>query len=236
MMKKYLFFLAFFISPLAHSIECPEGTYFVSEYYREAYHRNDGTYVSASNVNDYCRNYRGDGPLVPVFKSKMPSRWPHGKEIFRKCSDQEEKKIASILKAAPKTLNQIGQMQVFCAVKSDSEDNPASSAPSDKMIVLYDLAFKSDTTKIVIHELAHIFYDLLSIKERDSYWMASDWKSKKGQPPYTERTTFSADDGMMSPDEDFANNVEYYFSETQSFKIHFPKIFLWMESHIGGIK
>jgi len=231
----------FFILLLSHftnafSLDCPEGTYVVSEHPRQEYYRSNGTSVSATNVSTYCKKYRTEQPLVPQFEKKMPKGWPHKKELFKKCSNKDEQYILKTLQSIPKNLSQIGKLKVLCATQSEIENNPATSAPSEKIIVLYDSAMKSDTKRILTHELAHIYYDGLSGAERDSYWRAAEWKKKEGQPPYTNRVSFTAADGAFDPEEDFANNIEFFFAEPNHLKNNFSKIYDWIMKNLGGNK
>jgi len=215
---------------------CTEGTYLVKGHSRTAYYRNDGTHVAATSVNTYCRHYRDDGPLKQQFLIKMPKGWPHQKEDFKRCSKAKQKKISKILSSIPKFLTSIGKLKIYCSKKSNVPNNPATSSPETKIIVLYDSSFKMNTRRIIIHELAHLLWTRLSAKEIKSYLNTSRWVEPiKGFFIYN-RTSFSAPDGKQNPEEDFANNIEYYFSEPKKFKSRFPKISLWIKNFSRGNK
>ena len=229
-----LLIILLFISSVYAKI-CPEGEYLVQGHQRHAYYRSDGTHVSASNVMSYCRNYRDDGPLRQQFKVKTPPKWPHEKEEFKKCSFIKQKQILKILNSIPKILINIGKLKIYCAKKSETLYNPATSAPKEKIIVLYNSSFKMNTKRIIVHELSHLLWSRLSDKEIESYYKVSKWVDLGGLYIYN-RTFFSAPDEKNSPEEDFANNVEYYLAEPKAFKRKFPKIHLWIDKFIRGKK
>ncbi|OFZ51354.1 MAG: hypothetical protein A2381_17720 [Bdellovibrionales bacterium RIFOXYB1_FULL_37_110] len=218
----------------AHGLECSDGKYPVSGHSRTAYYRTDGTHVSEADVSSYCKNYRSDGPLKVKFQMKIPKDWPFKNEIFKKCTVNEQKNIAEIFSTLPKILTQVGELKIFCAKKSATEDNPATSAPTKKIIVLYSAAFKTDLKRILIHELAHLLYGFLSTKERKQYWRVAEWiDSNQTESFTTKRTSFSALDGKYDPEEDFANNVEYFYAEQEFMIKNFPSITKWLSKFLG---
>ncbi|HLE11210.1 MAG TPA: hypothetical protein VI754_08170 [Bacteriovoracaceae bacterium] len=235
---KFIFIFSLLaMPPVALGIVCPPGTYLVSGHPRSEYFRNDGTHVDAATVSSYCKNYRTDGPFKTVFADKMPRGWPHKKEEFRKCTAKEQKNISEILKSIPSVLTQVGEVTILCAKKSEYENNPATSIPETKTIVLYGSVAKSETKRVLIHELAHFLYESLSQEERRSYWRASEWfQVNINQPPISIRPYFSEEDGARGADEDFSNNVEHYFEEHEKFKKDFKDIYLWLKKFFGGNK
>ncbi len=121
--------------------------------------------------------------------------------------------------------------------RSEYENNPATSIPETKTIVLYGSAIKSETKRVLIHELAHFLYESLSQEERRSYWRASEWfQVNINQPPISILTHFSEEDGARGTDEDFANNVEHFFEEHDKLKKDFKDIYSWLEKFFGGKK
>ncbi len=235
---KFIFLFFLLAMPLiALAIVCPPGTYLVSGHQRSEYFRNDGTHVDAATVSSYCKNYRTDGPFKTVFADKMPKGWPHKKEEFRGCTAKEKNNITEILKSIPVVLTQVGEVTILCAKKSQYKNNPATSAPSNKIIVLYNSAMGQNLKRILIHELAHIIYANLSTKERDSYWQSSGWNTQNpSKEPTISRKLFSAPDEAFSPEEDFANNVEYSLIEPTSFKKQFGDIDAWITNFLGDQK
>ncbi len=213
---------------------CPKGTYQVRNHPRSAYYRSDETYVSATTVSAYCKQYRSFEPLEIQFENTKPTAWPYKKEIFKNWKKSEIKQLTEILNKLPDVLTHIGNLKIFRADKSIIADNPASSIPGKNIIVLYDSAIPSDTKRIIIHELAHILYENLSEEEKDTYNISSGWIKLKSRQIVTNRTTFSAPDGANSVDEDFANNIEYYFADSVKFKNDFRNIYDWINRYFGG--
>ena len=222
-MRFVIIFIFLSIIVSAQAKPCPEGTYLVQEHPRQSHYRSDGTYVSSTFVSSYCRNYINDGPLKEQYLTKMPSGWPHRKEKFKKCSQQKQKLISNILSTIPKVLTSVGKLQIYCGNQSETPNNPATSSPMARIIVLYNSSFKQNTRRIMIHELAHLLWARLSDKEKNSYQNAGNWSLVQGIYIYN-RTAFSEPDGKIGPEEDFANNVEHYFSNTKKFKKNFSKI------------
>ncbi len=209
--------------------------YSVQGHSRSAYYRNDGTHVSSTTVSSYCRHYRDDGSVKEEFPHKMPKGWPYKKEDFKKCSKEKQGKISKILSSLPKILTNVGKLQIYCPSKSNAPNNPATSSPDAKVIALYDLSFKMDTKRVIIHELAHLLWARLSDKEKQSYYDASLWIKFDDALVYN-KTSFSAPDGKHSPEEDFANNIEHYFAESLNFNKNFPKIHKWINKLFGATK
>lgn len=232
-MKILISFIIFLLSSTVFALDCKEGTYKVEGHKRSAYYKKDGTFVSGTNVASYCRHYRDDGPLKEQFLEKKPKRWPHKKENFKKCTKEKEEKIQNILSTLPKILTNVGKLQIYCPSKSEIQNNPATSAPTEKIIALYDLSFKMDTKKVLIHELAHILWERMSNEEKLSYLAVSKWDIDFQKNVYiTKRTKFSADDGVSGPDEDFSNNIEYFLVEYSKFNKDFKEISVWISNFL----
>jgi len=219
----------------AQANSCPEGTYSIQNHPRQAYYKNDGTHVSSTTVSSYCRHYRDDGLLKEQFLLEKPKKWPHPKEKFKECLKEKQKIVSKILKSIPKILTNIGKLEIYCAQKSEVSNNPATCAPEKKIIVLYDSSFNMNTKKIIIHELAHLLWSRLSDKEKQSYFDVSKWRKFDNIYIYN-RASFSAPDGKNGPEEDFANNIEYYFTKPINFKRGFPQIDSWIKKILGDNK
>lgn len=72
---------------------CPPGMYKVRSHPRSSYYRTDGVFVSNTVVEDYCKNYRNEGPHQLKFLEKMPKNYPLKKEHFKKCNSENAKII-----------------------------------------------------------------------------------------------------------------------------------------------
>ena len=188
--------------------ECTNGQYFVSAYNRDSYYRTDGTFVSAAKVVAHCRKYHFSSPLKLIFQNTMPDGWPNQLELFKSWTPVEKIEINKAINSLPKILRNLGEIKIYRAVKSSFPDNHASSGPDDSIIVLYDSAKKFGYRKALAHEMAHILFSKLSKEDREDYFSIGKWKLTKGLLE-TSRKKFSEPDGILSPEEDFANNVEH---------------------------
>ena len=97
---------------------------------------------------------------------------------------------------------------------------------------------KQNLARILAHELAHIIYLGFSDSKRSSYEKDADWirldvgDGKTIAIPTSTRT-FVEQDGEMSPDEDFANNIEFFLFEPETLKKKSNAIYLWIQKSFG---
>ena len=112
-------------------------------------------------------------------------------------------------------------------------DNPASVRGTT--VVVYDAAFdpKHNLTHILAHEMAHRYFEGLTESERESFRRAAGWVGTSSPRPGRPATEFLRPNGMLSPDEDFADDIATYFLKPADLKAKSPKIFGWMEKHLG---
>lgn len=199
----------------AHASVCPSGKYPVSSHFRTDYYRSDGTHISAANVDSSCREYRIQKPLIINFSKNRPADWPHKNEKFKHWTEREKAEISKILNNLPAILTQIGKLHLYRASKSESVDNPATNAPFANIITIYDSINGHNKNRVLAHELAHILYNNLSPEELNSYHSIAEWKKDRGTFT-TKRISFTQPDGIINPEEDFANNVEsFIFNKTE---------------------
>jgi len=196
----------------SYALDCSPGQYQVREHPRTEYYRKDSTYVSEAQVKTYCKEYQNFQSLKLKFQEKMPRGWPHKKEKFIKWPTTEKKKITDTINNLPKVLNQAGELKILRADKSETPANPATSAPENKIIVIYDLIKEEDYQKVLAHELAHILYISLPEGEVRAYNRAASWK------------------------EDFANNVEHFLFDKDAQKVLNKKIYDCLKEILGKIK
>jgi len=215
---------------------CPPGTYPVSEHPRTDYYRSDGTHYSAAEVSNSCRSFNNKGKINLKFEDEMPVRWPHKEEKFKKWNKKQKKWIKKRILSISKKLIDIGDVRVLRAKKSETEGNPSSSASEEKIIVLYDSAFQGNVDRILIHEFAHFAYNSLSDVEKESYWQSSGWEIDGSRKLSTSKKVFSAPDGIVDPDEDFANDVELFYSSPKKLKKIAPKSHQWIKIFLGAKK
>jgi hypothetical protein len=207
-MKLLLFLSIAIILEQARALECPPGQYIISAHSRDSYYRNDGTFVSASKVEAYCRRHNFLSPLKLTFLSKMPDGWPNQLELFKNWTPLEKKEVEKSFNSLPKILKNLGEVKLYRAVKSSFPNNQSTSGPDVSIIVLYDSAKQFGYRQALAHEIGHILFSKLSKDEKEDYLSVARWRFTKGYFE-TSRKSFSEPDGVLSPEEDFANNVEH---------------------------
>ena len=206
------YFLITVISLLPYSLfalECPEGQFLVNAHPRTSYYRTDGTFVNSSNVETYCKEYTFSKPLILKYLSSMPEGWPNQLELFKAWSPSEKKLLEKEIAKLPKMLRDQGEITLLRAIRSAFPDNPSTAAPDESIIVFYDNAKKFGYKRVLAHEMAHLLFKKLSDDERKSYYKAADWLGQEPGNFKTARKNFSETDGILGPEEDFANNVEH---------------------------
>ncbi|OFZ82172.1 MAG: hypothetical protein A2583_07635 [Bdellovibrionales bacterium RIFOXYD1_FULL_53_11] len=116
--------------------------------------------------------------------------------------------------------------------------NPASTTPGT--IVLYDDAFsdKRNLARVLAHELLHEYFRGMTKNDAESYRMTTNWYrfgDADGKVRWITRgrDSFVENDGMTSPDEDFANNVEYFLFERNKLKTTTPNAEGWISRRFG---
>ncbi len=206
---------------------CINTEHWVRAYQRSSYFRADGTFVKAAQVTAHCRL---NSESYTVWKEKLkvgrPEAWPHRDELATPWTINDEEKLIEALSELPKNLWSEKIKGIYRLKKSKDFPNPASSA--DGVIVLYDTAFRGENKKrtlarFLAHEFAHQKYLDLSDDDRESYHMVTNWmvgKSKStGRNIYVSRKEgYVTEDGRLSPEEDFANNIEFFLFESALLK------------------
>ena len=109
--------------------------------------------------------------------------------------------------------------------------NPAASYPD--RIVLFPKAFSSaqPLERILLHEVVHQLTNSewsgsLKSFEKAIGWDRPDGASRPGQ--------FIEQDGSDSPEEDFANSVEYFVFEAGKLESTSPAIYNWIKKNLGS--
>ncbi len=226
----FIIFVCFFQATNAIGDTCSEGQYLVRTHYRSGYFRSNGTYVSPTTVKAHCRDYRKFEPATVHFPEKKAGFGT--KEGYKKFSDSEKEKIREIFKSLPKVLTAFGDITLYRKKGGRVKDNPASVYPKKKEIVLYDNISKYNMKRVIAHELAHMLYVNLSDKEKGSYHEIAQWKldEEKGKVVIdNKRKVFTEADGITSPTEDFANNIEYYLFDEKTLQKKNKRIHGWIK-------
>jgi hypothetical protein len=164
-------------------------------------------------------------------------------EKFKKWTEEEREMVLDALSEIPEILWSNSTVNVYRMRKSEtSMGNTATSA--EGIIVLYDAAFSAISPtrplpRVLAHELAHEMYRRFSNKQIGSYlegtsWFSLDFTENEGDGQWkTNRTKFVEMDGSESPDEDFANNIEYFIFNPTKLRLFSPNIHTWIDHHYG---
>lgn len=212
--------------------DCEPGEHWVADHSKAA-----GSWTS------FCRANRSGTSIPkshkfwgPKFQSGEPKEWPIKEERIKNWKSREVIDVLSVLDQIPQVLWDTGIRGIHRMSRSQSHPNPATTV--DGSIVLYDPAFQDEQylAKILTHELAHEKYGLFSRSERADYARAAGWRvkrTKKGDTFNAPKCCFVQPDGVTSPDEDFANNLEYYLFDPKSLKKTNPGAYKWIEKKFG---
>ncbi len=237
-MLKLSFAVLLLMSFDSNGATCPAGEHWVRAHFRKSYYRSDGTYVSASNVVAHCKtNPSGYDFWQPKIANGSPQNWPHAKEVTKKWSDEEVERILDALADLPEALRLGTIKNIFRMRRSTTlQGNPATS--SYDTIVLYDEAFekKHKLAQVFAHEIAHRAYEGLAVEEKQDYHLATNWINvgTREKPRYVSRADgYVLKDGESSPEEDFANNIEYYLFDSGTLEKKTPQAFRWIKHHFG---
>lgn len=200
-----------------------------------------GTGMDTMSCNEeceeLCQNHcaKIDSNWRTKLSDKGPKNWPIKSEKFKPISLSDRKKILKALSKLPDSISDISIKGISRADRSVDFPNPASHG--DESIVLYDTAINSNNLdRILAHELAHELYDDLSKEEKDSYKVAVNWieVNIKGKEMTVDRGSgFVKEDGKLGPEEDFANNVEFYLYEKSRLKAVTLNAHNWLKEKYG---
>jgi len=131
-------------------------------------------------------------------------------------------------------------LSIVIASPSTSYPNPATNSTSrPSAIAIYDTAFsgKYVLDEILFHEIAHLFYRQISDELKDSYYLKMNWFSvdRAKNKWISRKDGFVTDDGRISPEEDFANNLEFYLFHPEKLKTVTPNAHSWIKENFGKI-
>lgn len=239
----YLLLFLFTYTENSGAQTCAAGEHWVRAHHRRAYYRADGTLFSATNVSAHCRfNSKSFEFWNLKFSNERPSDWPHAREVSKAWTEEEKEKAIEALDQIPE---QLWSASIRGILRMDQsrmgKDNPATWA-DDGNLVIYNSAFHRDPkrplARVFAHELAHQQFKDLSVDDRNGYLTTSNWffvgGGKKGRKIVVSRNDgYVSEDGRISPDEDFANNVEYFLFEPSVLKAKVPHIDNRIRQHFG---
>lgn len=171
----------------------------------------------------------------------MPAGWSN-KEKNSSWRGSEKVRVAEALSRIPDVLLNADAFNIYRGIRSVDFPNPATNgSTSPRSVVLYDSLFESgrkyDLTRVIVHELAHIYYSKLSDDRAFGYRVKLNWfKYPKREKWSSRKDGFVEEDGRDSPEEDFANNVEYFLFDLKTLKIKTPHAVEWIEENMKDLK
>lgn len=201
-----------------------------------------GSFMCPQQCDEYCKD-----PCKKILQdiekkilSGQPRDWPL-KEMSLKWSPSEIKAVSERISQVPDQIFEPGNFEFYRMAKSVDFPNPATNAnTSPPAIVLYDTAFSQryDLTRVIFHEMTHVFYQKMPASLKDNYnlkmnWVLVDpiknrWISRKD--------SFVKENGKISAEEDFANNLEYFLFDSKKLREVNGNAFDWMKDQFNGIK
>ena len=218
--------------------QCPKGKHWVSAHFRSACYRADGTFVKASNVSAHCRtNPAGYAVWHSKLKNHRPKVWRFTKEQSKKWTTEEIERLLEALAELPEELTEQVVKGLYRMKDSVEQGNPATTNFGD--IALYDTAFskKYKLAQVVAHELAHELYRSLPDEVKVQYQTATGWSKQKlgGVTILSSRdkSKFVDQDGRALPEEDFANNIEYFMFHPKQLQKVTPSAYRWIKKRFG---
>lgn len=201
----------------AYANKCPEGQFPVRSHPRNVYTKTDGTAVSATQVKEQCRPYKTLTKPEPNFTTRAPKNWPNPNEKFIGWTKEEEIKIRSILEKLPKSITNIGKIRFLRSTEKST--NPSVSNSENQIIVIYDSVSSHDLSRVISHELAHIYWDSIDSTLQENFQTAAEWKiSKDNKTISLQRKNVTIQDSYLGPHEDFSNLIELFIQNKDSFK------------------
>lgn len=201
----------------ADDLKCEAGKILVRSQYVTNYTRKDGTKVSGYYKKQYCR--LSQHKVAISFLNEKPEYWPL-EEKFKEWSEKDIETILEVIENLPDIFKRQVVKSFHRGTVSNFPKNPAATLALNQTIILYDDFFKSKIkTRVLAHELAHLWYWELSKEKKMGFAVQAGWtydhqtrtraKSKKSIYP----------DSQNGPGEDFANNAEAFFYDKNYQKI-----------------
>lgn len=225
---KFVFFILFIIFPsvLLAKNGCKETEVYVSSHFVKGYVTTNGKRVSGYKRDESCRKspysfnnfeFRDNAPL-----NSNP------KENFKEWEKSEISYFLKLSEKLPNFLKNIPFHALYRAHISSFMDNPAATFPDSKYIIFYDSFFqRSDSLKILGHEISHLLYWKMSDDQKLDFASLSGWKRKRGKIERTPLKPIYAD-SINGPAEDFANNVEAFYFDKERLRKNNPELLIFL--------
>ena len=200
------------------------------------------TFMCSQQCEEYCKNKCKEilKSIEDRLRTGFPKDWPL-KEKIKKWKELERRQTAESISKMPEELIRGNSIEIYRLEKSIIFPNPSTNMNSRPFKVsVYDSAFdkKYDIAQILSHELAHALYQQMSQDMKSSYNLKMNWVliDRARELWISRKDGFVEEDGKISPEEDFSNNVEYYLWKPEKLKSVSPHAFDWLKTHFPNMK
>jgi hypothetical protein len=220
-------------------LDCGPGKYRVAAHHRSAYYEGDGTFVNESDVKEHCRARSAAYDFWnPKLKSGRPESWGLTNEKNAEWSTAERERVLKILEGLPLLFRQLSPTGIYRLREAREPKNPGLTTLG--RIVLYDVAFAKDyrLALVLTHELAHRLFEELSPEEQNSFRSAAGWrvrvsKNQASFVPSRPKSQYVRPNGMLSPMEDFSDDIAAYLHDPRTLKKVAPRVYDWIMRNLG---
>lgn len=158
---------------------------------------------------------------------------------FKALNDEEKDRVERVLSQLPNSWRPKALKSIVKGSKpADITSMTSPAISSDEYVILFPRAFdlsQEDLERVVSHEVSHLLISNEWSSLLSKYKQAVEWPSSstdKGQLAIRPGQFVDAD-GKFSPEEDMANNIEYFIFEPSTLKSKCPKIFAWLQKTMG---
>lgn len=190
-----------------------------------------GTFDCPIRCPKFCKPQIPKCILEPYWDRALTS----DSKPLKKLTADQASRIRKVLSKMPKSFRPRSLKGIVTTTVPFDMFNPSNVASSsDEYLILFPRAFSDEENleRIIAHEIVHHIIRKEWAQELKSYSKDSGWGSATDSGPRP--GGFVEADGRQSPEEDFANNAEYYLFEPTLLKKTSPKIFSWIEKNLGS--
>lgn len=193
-----------------------------------------GSFDCSGRCEEFCKSTKDKSPC------KLDDFWLfrlQGKtEPFSPLAGGELAAVKNTLSRVPKSFRPSHLKSFVRASGSGGIANAFNAASSsDEYVILFPRAFSNleMLPRIITHELSHFLIENEWKQAFKEYKKISGWTAFKEGNGHRAGDFVDAD-GKFSPEEDFANNLEFYLFEPKTLGEKSPEIFKWIKRKLGA--
>lgn len=208
----------FLFSKTSWALSCKPHEIYVREQWVRSYKKNDGTDVDAHVRQAHCRELIRSN----YFQDSTKQTFKNIQTNIKKWKPEERRVVEEYLSKVPAWLRKYKLVEILRGDIGGHPLNPAATIPLTKTLIVFDRFF-SETNKlsIITHELSHIaFYDI-DTRLIENFAQVSGWRFPDGGKPIPPAKLLLAD-SKFSVSEDFANHIEYFYSDPNQLMLMNP--------------